>query len=193
MMNADEKKCPRCAETIKAQAYVCRFCNLNFSAWPKAAGGAPRKGGAKWPVAIIVAIVVVVMGLSLSGGNRDETAAAPVANEPTAAAPEARRVTIKELFDAYEANEVRAQQEYGAQPLIVTATVRNVDLDLTDDPFVRLEDSGYRLNAYFDKDNGGGAAGDLVKGQVTTIWCAEVSEVLGTPGISQCQVMPSAK
>lgn len=28
----DEKKCPRCAETVKAEALVCRFCGNEFSA-----------------------------------------------------------------------------------------------------------------------------------------------------------------
>ncbi len=102
-------------------------------------------------------------------------------------------MSIKELFDAYEANEMRAQQEYGAQPIIVAGTVRGVDLDLTDDPVVRLEDGEYRLNAYFDKDNGGAATGNLVKGQVVTVQCAEISEVLGTPGIQQCQVIPNSE
>lgn len=120
-------------------------------------------------------------------------------SEPIAAigaeqlASPARRASIKELFDAYEANEMRAQQEYGAQPIIVTGTVRGVDLDLTDDPVVRLEDGEYRLNAYFDKDNGGAATGNLVKGQVVTVQCAETSEVLGTPGIQQCQVIPNSE
>jgi hypothetical protein len=30
-MNDDEKRCPRCAETVKKQAAVCRFCQYNFS------------------------------------------------------------------------------------------------------------------------------------------------------------------
>lgn len=30
-MNDDEKRCPRCAEIVKKQAAVCRFCQYNFS------------------------------------------------------------------------------------------------------------------------------------------------------------------
>lgn len=31
-LSADEKTCPRCAETVKAAALVCRFCGHNFAA-----------------------------------------------------------------------------------------------------------------------------------------------------------------
>lgn len=32
-MNADEKMCPVCAETIKKDASVCRFCGAKATNW----------------------------------------------------------------------------------------------------------------------------------------------------------------
>lgn len=35
MIEADEKTCPRCAETVKAAAQVCRFCGFDFASAPR--------------------------------------------------------------------------------------------------------------------------------------------------------------
>lgn len=36
------KKCPRCAEVVKRDAAICRFCSYDFSATIKAAAGTKR-------------------------------------------------------------------------------------------------------------------------------------------------------
>ena len=35
LASGDSKKCPRCAELVKAEAMVCRFCQYTFAAAPR--------------------------------------------------------------------------------------------------------------------------------------------------------------
>lgn len=41
---SDTKACPRCAETIKRAALICRFCQYDFAAKPSARGGDQEAG-----------------------------------------------------------------------------------------------------------------------------------------------------
>lgn len=47
-MNADEKTCPRCAETIKAAAVVCRYCGHEFATEPAPPPQEPKPTSSTW-------------------------------------------------------------------------------------------------------------------------------------------------
>src|SRR5689334_9677177 len=55
-MADDTKKCPKCAETIKAAAVFCRFCNYDFNAGQAAQAPPPKKSGMS-PMVIVLIIV----------------------------------------------------------------------------------------------------------------------------------------
>ncbi len=50
MKEADEKECPKCAETVKYKAKICRFCGHEFDdiEKPTAISPQPSKGDWAW-------------------------------------------------------------------------------------------------------------------------------------------------
>ena len=63
-------------------------------------------------------------------------------------------VTASELYRAYEANEVSADQQYKGKRLLITGVVENIGKDVMDNPYVALKiDFLKGVNCYFDDEN----------------------------------------
>jgi len=74
-MNSDEKQCPRCAETIKAAATVCRHCGHDFE---QPVGKPPRKGrgrafGCLIAFALLCGISTCAISLTQTGSKLAST------------------------------------------------------------------------------------------------------------------------
>jgi hypothetical protein len=186
-----EKTCPQCAEKVKAEAKICRFCQYNFETGAngdvKVAPVPPaKKKGLGKGCLVIVGIIVVLMVIGAIAGGDQKPAASNATEEKAEAAP-ARAVTAKELAQAYDANEAAAKKEYGDQRLSVTGVVAGVDLDFTDDPVVKLDgiNQFMPVQASFEKDYSDATAA-LKKGQKITVTCDKLTEVIGTPMLDDC-------
>lgn len=134
-MEADEKKCPQCAETVKAEAKVCRFCGYSFendvSSDP---GGSPlpKKGKGRGKGCLVALCILVALGIigslvrpgtrtapssdMVASGNvsrsTSEASGAPAsANQVTSAEKEPESAPSVGLFGP-QANAARSAQQY---------------------------------------------------------------------------------
>jgi hypothetical protein len=163
------KACPKCAEQVQDDAKVCRFC-----------GAVLAKRNTKQNVLVIGGAIVGVAILASLLPDQ------PATNQK-AAARERMTIQSAEIVKAYEANEAAAQARFAGKTLVVTGPVQSVDLDMSDDPVIRLspEQYGDYASVYLVEADQPKAA-SLAKGQVITVTCQEVSEILGTPMLKDC-------
>ena len=133
-------------------------------------------------IGILVALFVIAGMSGSSDTATEEKAAAEAATPPV-------EVTAGELFNAYQANEAGAQQQYGDRPLLVSGTIDRIDLDMMDNPVVHLRTSNQFMSAAANLTEASQAkAGDLAKGQKVVVLCAGVSEVIGMPQLKDCEI-----
>ena len=78
-------------------------------------------------------------------------------------------ITASELYRAYEANEVSADEHYKGKKMAVTGIVGNIGKDILDNPYISLKvDYFQSVNCYFsDKNNK--IISQISKGQKVTI------------------------
>ncbi|HEX8583039.1 MAG TPA: zinc ribbon domain-containing protein [Allosphingosinicella sp.] len=194
-MDTDEKKCPRCAETVKAEAKVCRHCGYDFETGQGAGttahpvpptGKSKTKQGLLGCVGLIVLLVIIGM---IFGGGSEDGAETGSAGETKAAEVQATPVSARQLAAAYEANEAAAQQQYGNKPLLVTGTVAGVELDFSDKPMLKLQGTNQFLDVQADLDEESQKkASSISKGQSITLRCTGVSEVMSIPMLKGCSL-----
>ncbi|HOB14188.1 MAG TPA: hypothetical protein PK680_08760 [Novosphingobium sp.] len=134
-----------------------------------------------------ILIVLSVMVAMCSPSSKDDKSSG--ASSDASAPP--IEVTARELAAAYEENEAGAQLKYGKSPLIVTAVIQSIDLGLGDKPFLVLRGTNEFMGPQAQLDEAGQTqAANLKKGQKIKLRCAKVSEVVGTPMLNDCAILP---
>ena len=144
-------------------------------------------------IGIVVAFIVLIIIGALMGedtsntdtNNTVDTSAAIENNAPV----ETVAVTARELFSAYESNEVAADKQFKGKMLEVTGTISSIDSGFGDGAIVQLSTGNdfQSVSAQGD-DSFTDVAATLSKGQQVTMICKGDGEVIGSPMLGDCVV-----
>lgn len=159
--------------------------------------GFTSKGLIPLIASLIVSPAVYFIGLAILAGAAvsgdaysDYKARAEAANATSreqAAPVDAIKVSARDLFKAYEANEIAADSQYKGKPIEITGTVESISSDFSDEPVVQLS-GGEMFQMVHANGLDKATAGGLSKGQGVTLACTGAGEVIGMPSLSNCSL-----
>ena len=137
---------------------------------------------------IALAIIGALMGEDTSTSDTNNTVDTSTAIENNAPV-ETVAVTARELFSAYESNEVAADKQFKGKMLEVTGTISSIDSGFGDGAIVQLSTGNdfQSVSAQGD-DSFTDVAANLSKGQQVTMICKGDGEVIGSPMLGDCVV-----
>lgn len=140
----------------------------------------------KWTAYAVLGLVVLGALLPDDKAAVANDAEATIAN--TAALPTAPpiKVTARDLFKAYEANEIAADSQYKGKRIEISGQIESIASDMFDEPLVQLSAGNFQnVGAQgLTKD----VAAKLTKGQSITLVCNGAGEAIGTPMLDKCAV-----
>lgn len=160
--------------------------------------GLTGKGLIPLIASLVVSPIIYFIGLAVLAGAavsgdayKDYKARAEAANaaktEQAAPAADAIKITARELFKAYDANEVAADSKFKGKPIEVTGVVESISSDIADEPVVQLAGGEMFQMVHANGLDTVTAAG-LSKGQEITLACTGAGEVIGMPSLSDCSL-----
>jgi hypothetical protein len=192
---AGMKKCPHCAELVKADAVVCRYCgrDVQQAAAPVATATAAVAAAIRQPtkappsragkIALGVVLVfgvlfvlMIVIGLLTSPGARETTSPAAARESPVEPAmlvreAEPEKVQASALVAAYERNEIAAGRAFKGKTLEIEGVVETIAKDILGATYVTLDRDGVRsVQAMFPRRSANALTG-LRPGQRIVVRC----------------------
>lgn len=119
-----------------------------------------------------------------------EAAPAETKSAEDSTAKSAIMVSAQQLYAAYHANEISADQSYKGKMLEVTGVVDSIDSDFNDEPRIALRgESGESFLAFvYAEGIDANTAAALRKGQNVTVVCTGGGEAMGFPTLDDCAI-----
>lgn len=122
-------------------------------------------------------------GVSVSASSGTNDGKANLAD-----ASDAIAVSAEELFAAYKANEIAADQRYKGKPIKVSGVVEDITSDAFDNAVVQFQAGGFMQQVHasgLPKP----AAAQLSKGERVSLLCKGSGEVIGFPMLEECLIV----
>ena len=125
------KKCSKCKEDIQPDAKKCKHCGSDLKNW------FVRH---KILTGLLVLFVIGIIGNIKNDTFNDSSISS---NNTASQKEENKEVTIKitarELYVQYEANEIQADDKYKNKLLEISGVIENIGKDILDDPYITLK------------------------------------------------------
>lgn len=136
-----------------------------------------------------------VLLVMLAGPSKAPKSAAPsqeaeqqVVAEPEPVRVSAIKVTARELFQAYKANEIAADGQFKDKKLEISGAVESIESDFSDEPVVQLKAGEFLENVHL-KGLDKATAANLSKGQQIKAQCIGSGEAIGFPLLDECTLL----
>ncbi len=137
----------------------------------------------KFDIRNLVVSCLVAMAAVLSGcGEKPESEFQQIVRQSNC-------VTAKQVYSDYQNNEVAAQQKYQGKVNRICGIVEEIELNLMDEPTISLRGSFLGSVGIGGVDTS--SAARLSKGSVAVFECKEINELLGTPILTECRMVPT--
>lgn len=139
---------------------------------------------------IIYLIGLAVLGWAAVGGSSYADYKARAEQMAAGAASAAQtRVSARQLYAAYQENEISADATYKGKRVEISGVVASIESDLSDMPLVMLEGGDVTETDTVNLSGLSKAqAASLTKGQNAVFQCTVQGEVLGVPLLEACTV-----
>lgn len=145
---ATTRPCPYCAESIKPDATVCRFCQRDVPSVQTAESDVILTAQTSEPSPfryLWIPVVAFALYLALASYRSPDGSATSSVTIPSMSAPYAGSFDATELFRAYEENEVAADQRFKGKRVALRGRILKIGKDFVDQPYLMLAVDGHSL------------------------------------------------